>query len=142
MSGSNCCFLICIQTSQEAGQVVWYSHLFQNFPQFLVIHTDKGFGAVNEEEVDVFLDFSCFFYDPMDVGNLTCGFSFFSKSSLYIWKVSVHILRGEFPPKYIPQNGVPSYMSMCKVSHPDIISCLSEWLLLKRQEGLPWWSGG
>ena len=62
MSGSKCCFLTSIQISQEAGQVVWYSHLFKNFPQFVVIHTVKGFSAVNEAEVDVFLEFSCFLY--------------------------------------------------------------------------------
>jgi len=72
--------------------VVWCSHLFKNFPQFVVIHTVKGFSIVNEAEVDVFLDFSCFFYDPMDVGNLISGSSTFSKSSLYIWKFSVHVL--------------------------------------------------
>ena len=71
MSSSNCCFLTCLQISQEAGQVVWYSHLFQNFPQFVVIHTVKGFGIFNEAEVDVFLEFSCFFYDPADVGSLS-----------------------------------------------------------------------
>ena len=92
MSSSNCCFLTCIQVSQEAGQVVWYSHLFQNFPQFIVIHTVKGFGIVNKAEIDVFLELSCFFDDPMDVGNLISGFSAFSKSSLNIWKFSVHIL--------------------------------------------------
>ena len=70
MSCSNCCFLTCIQISQEAGKVVWYSHLLKNFPEFVVIHTVKGFGIVNKAEVDVFLEFSCFFYDPMDVGNL------------------------------------------------------------------------
>ena len=67
MSGSNCCFLTCIQVAQETGQVVWYSHLFKNFPQFVVIHIVKGFSIVNETEVDVFLKFSCFFYDPVDV---------------------------------------------------------------------------
>ena len=72
--------------------MVWCSHLFKNFPQFVVIHTVKGFSIVNEAEVDVFLDFSCFFYDPMDVGNLISGSSTFSKSSLYIWKFSVHVL--------------------------------------------------
>ena len=61
MSSSNCCFLTCIQISQDAGQVVWYSHLFQNFPQFIVIHTVKGFGIVNKAEIDVFLELSCFF---------------------------------------------------------------------------------
>ena len=84
MSRSNCCFLTCIQISQEAGQVVWYSHLFQNFPQFIVIHTVKGFGIVNKEEIDVFLELSCFFDDPADVGNLISGSSAFSKTSLNI----------------------------------------------------------
>ena len=90
MYSSNCCLLTCIQVSQEAGQVVWYSHLFRNFPQFVVIHTVKGFGIVNK--ADVFLELSCFFYDPMDVGNLISGFSAFPKSSLNIWKFTVHIL--------------------------------------------------
>src|SRR5574341_1168907 len=67
MSSSNCCFLICIQISQEADQVVWYSHLFQNCPQFIVIHTVKGFGIIKKEEIDVFLELSCFFHDPADV---------------------------------------------------------------------------
>ena len=89
MSSSNCCFLTCIQISQEADQVVWYSHLFQNFPQFLVNHTVKGFGIVNKAEVDVFLELSCFFNDSVDVGNLISGSSAFSKSSL---KFMVHIL--------------------------------------------------
>ena len=92
MSSSNCCFLIYIQISQEAGQVVWYSHLLKNFPQFVVIHMVKGFGIVNKAEVDVFLEFSCFFDDPANVGNLISGSSAFSKSSLNIWKFSVHIL--------------------------------------------------
>ena len=92
MSGSNCYFLTCIQTSQEAGKVVWYSHLFKNSPQFVMIHTVKGFSVVNEAEVDVFLKICCFFYDPADVGNLIFGSSAFSKSNLYIWKFSVHIL--------------------------------------------------
>ena len=81
MSGSNCCFLTCIQISQQTGKVVWYSHLFKNFSQFVVIHTVKGFRAVNKADV---LEFSCFFYDPTDVGNLFSGSSAFSKSSLYI----------------------------------------------------------
>ena len=84
MWGSNCCFLICIQISQEAGQMDWYSHLFKNFPQFIVIHTVKGFGIVNNAEIDVFLELSCFFYDLTDVGNLITGCSAFSKSSLNI----------------------------------------------------------
>ena len=70
MSSSNCCFLTCLQDSQEAGQVVWYSHLFQKLPQFIVIHTVKGFDIVNKAEIGVFLEFSCFFDDPADVGNL------------------------------------------------------------------------
>ena len=90
MSSSNCCFLTCIQISQEAGQVVWYSHLFQNFPQFIVIHTVKGFGIVNKAEIDVFLELPCFFDDPADVGNLVSGSSAFSKASLNIWKFTVH----------------------------------------------------
>ena len=68
MSSSNCCFLTCIQVCQEAGQVVWYSYLLQNFPQFIVMHTVKGFGIVNKAEIDVSLDLSCFFDDPADVG--------------------------------------------------------------------------
>ena len=72
--------------------MVWYSLLFKNFRQFVVIHTVKGFSVVNETEEDVFLEFSCFFYDPVDFGNLITGSATFSKSSLYIWKFSVHIL--------------------------------------------------
>ena len=81
-----------MQISQEAGQVVWYSHLFQNFPQFIVIHTVKGFGIVNKEEVDIFLELSSFFDDPTDVGNLISDFSDFSKLSLNIWKFMDNIL--------------------------------------------------
>ena len=90
MSSSNYCFLTCIQISQEAGQVVWYSHLFKNFPQFVVIHTIKDFSIVNEAEADVFLELSCFFYHPVDVGNLIAGSSAFYKPRLNIWKLSVH----------------------------------------------------
>ena len=72
--------------------MVWYSHLFKNFPQFVVIHAVKGFGVVNKAEVDAFLELSCFFHDPTDVGKLISGFSAFSKSSLNIWKFSVHVL--------------------------------------------------
>ena len=72
--------------------MVWYSHHFKNFPQFVVIHTVKGFGIVNKAEIDVFLELSCFFNDPTDVGNLTSASSAFSKSSLNIWKFMVHVL--------------------------------------------------
>ena len=88
MSGSNCCFLTCIQFSQEAGNVLWYSHLFKNFPQFVVIRTVNGFSIVNE--ADIFLEFSSFYCDPTDVENLTSGSSAFSKS------VSVEAWLGEF----------------------------------------------
>ena len=76
----------------EAGKVVWYSHLLKNFPQFVVIHTVKGFHVVNEAEVDVFLEFLCFLYDPVDVGNLISGSSDLSKPSLYIWKFLIQVL--------------------------------------------------
>ena len=92
MSSSNYCFLTCIQISQEAGQVVWYSHLLKNFQNFAVIHTVKGFGIVNKAEIDEFLKLSCFFHDPADVGNLISGSSAFSKSSLNIRKFTVHVL--------------------------------------------------
>ena len=86
MSSSNCCFLTCIQISQEADQVVWYSHLFQNFPLFIVIHTVKGFGIVNKAEIDAFLELSCFFHDPADVGNISILNLFVSVS----WGSIVH----------------------------------------------------
>ena len=100
MSSSNCCFLTCIQVSQEAGQVVWYSHLFQNFPQFIVVHTVKDFGIVNKAEIDVFLELSCFFDDPADVGNLISGSSAFLKPAwtsgssqfTYCWSLAWRIL--------------------------------------------------
>ena len=92
MSSSNCCLLTCTQISQEAGKGVWYSHLFKNFPQFVVIHTVKGFGIVNKADIDVFLELSCFFHDPADVGNLISGSSAFSKTNLNIRKFTVHIL--------------------------------------------------
>ena len=72
--------------------MVWYSHLLKNFPQFIVIHTVEGFGIVNKAEIDVFLELSCFFDDPVDIGNLISGSSAFSKTSLNIWKFRVHIL--------------------------------------------------
>ena len=92
MSSFNCCLLTCIQIFQEAGQAVWYSHLLKNFPQFIVICTIKGFGIVNEAEVDVFLELSCFIDDSADVGNLISGCSAFYKFSLNVWKFNVHIL--------------------------------------------------
>ena len=92
MSCSNFCFLTCIQVSQEVGQLVWYSHLLQNFPQFTVIHTVKGFGIVKKAEINVFLEISCFFDDPVDIGNLISVFSAFSKTILNIWKFVVYLL--------------------------------------------------
>ena len=92
MTGSKCFILTCIQVSQEAGKVVWYSHHFNNFLQFVVIHIVKGFSVVSEAEVYVFLKFLCIFYDPADVGSLISGSSVFSKSSLYIWVFLVHVL--------------------------------------------------
>ena len=91
MSIFNCCFVTCTQVSQEAGKVVWYSYLFQNFPQLVRIHTVKGFGIVHKAEVDIFLELLLFQWSN-DVSNLTSGSSAFSKSSLYIWKFSVHVL--------------------------------------------------
>ena len=91
MSGPKCCFLSCIQVSQEAGKVVWYFHLFKNFPQ-LVIHTVKGFSLVSEAEISFFLEFPCFLHDLMNTGNLISGSSAFSKPSLYIYKFLVHVL--------------------------------------------------
>ena len=100
MSGSNWCFLTWIQISQKAGQVVWYSHLLKNFPQFAVTHTVNGFSIVNEAEVDIFLELSCYFDDPTDGGNLISGSSAFSKSSwtseisrfMYCWSLAWRIL--------------------------------------------------
>ena len=88
---TNCFFLNCLQISQEAGQVVWYSHLFQNFPQFIVIHTVKAVDVANKAEIDI-LELPCFLDDPTDVGNVVCGSSAFSKTSLNIWKFMIHVL--------------------------------------------------
>ena len=90
MSGSNYCFLTCIQVSQEAGKFVWYSYLFKN--SLICCDPHKGFSVVNEAEVDVFLEFSCFFHDPTEVDNLISGSSALSEFSLYIWKFLVHVL--------------------------------------------------
>ena len=92
MSSSICCFLTCIQVSQETSKVIGYSHFLRNFSQFVVIHTVKSLSTVNEAKVDVFQKLFCFFYNPMDVGNLISGSSDFSKSRLYIWKLLVHTL--------------------------------------------------
>ena len=92
MSSSNCGFVTFIQISQEAGQVVCYSHLLKNFPQFVMIHKVRGFGIINKAEAGVFLELSCFYNDTVDVGNLISGSSAFSISSLNIWKFMVHIL--------------------------------------------------
>ena len=100
ISSSNCGFLTCIQISQEAGKVVWNSHLFKNFPQFVVIHIVKGFGIANKAEIDVFLQFSCFCNDPADVGNLVSGSSAFSNPAwtsgssqfTYCWSLAWRIL--------------------------------------------------
>ena len=92
MSGSNYWLLTRTQVSQKASKVVWYSYLLKNFPQFVVIHTVKGFSVVNVAEVDVFLELSCFFYHPTVIGNLISGTSAFSNSGLNIWEFPVHIL--------------------------------------------------
>ena len=92
ISSSNPCFLTCIQISREVGMVVWYSHLLKNFPHFVVFHIVKDFVKINKVEVDIFLELYCFFDDPTDVGNLISGSSAFSKSSLNIWKFSVHVV--------------------------------------------------
>ena len=92
ISGSKCYFLTCIQVSQKAGMMVWNSHLLKNFPQSVVIHTEKVCSVVSEAEVDIFLEFSCFFDEPTDVGNLISNSSVFSKTRLNIWKLSVNVL--------------------------------------------------
>ena len=90
IQGSNCCLLTCIQVFGDS-KMVWYSHLFKSFPQFVVIHTVKGFSIVIETEIDIFLEFPCFLYDPVNVGNLISGSSF-SKLMLDIWKFLVCII--------------------------------------------------
>ena len=92
MWNSNCGILVCIQVSQKTEKLVWHSHYFKNFPQFVSSYTIKAFSIVNEAEVDVFLELSCFCYDPINVGNLISVSSAFSKYSLYIWKFLVHAL--------------------------------------------------
>ena len=92
MTSSNYCFLTCIQVSQKTGKVVWYSHFFKTFPQFLMIHTVKGFNIVNKAELDIFLEFSSFLLNLMNIGSLISGSSAFSKPSLNIWKFLIHVL--------------------------------------------------
>ena len=120
MPSSNCCFLTCIQVSQKAGKVVWYSHPLKNFPQFVVIHTVKGFVIVNEAEVDVFLEFSCFFYNPMDDGNLISGSSAFSKSSLNIWKFMVYVLLEPGLENFEHYSASVTHYRMCATSKRSI----------------------
>ena len=117
MSSSNCCFLTRLRISQEVGQVVQYSHLLKNFPQFVMIYTVKGFGITNKAEVDVFLELSSFSDDPTDVGNLISGSSAFSKSSLNIWKFTIHILL-----KPGLENFAHYFASMC-----DECNCVVVW---------------
>ena len=118
MSSSYFCSLMCMQISQKPSQVVWYSHFFRNFPQFIVIHTVKGFGLVNEAEVDVLLELSCFVYHPADVGNLISCSSAFSKTSLNIWKFLVHVM-----PKLSLKDYEHNLTSM-----GDECSCLVVWI--------------
>ena len=139
MSSSNCCFLTCIQISQESGQVVWYSHLFKNFPQFVVIHTVQRFGIVNKTEVDIFLELACLFNDPTDDGNLISGTSAFSKSSLNIWKFTVHVLlkpglenfdsthQQIFYVYLQPPSGFHFWFIHPTIQHEPIFSSLSYW---------------
>ena len=104
--------------------MIWYSHLFQNFPQFIVIHTVKGFGIVNRAEIDVFLELSCFFDDPVNVDNLISGSSAFSKTSLNIWKFMVHgSCIAETPIQFLGQEDP---LEKGQATHSSIL-------------GLPWW---
>ena len=128
MSSSNRCFLTCIQISQEASQVVWYSHLFQNFLQFIVIHIVKDFGIVNKAEIDVFLELSCFFDDPVDVGNLISGSCTFSKISLNIWKFTVHMNFGgtqifnlEHSPRFGGYLGPHCFFILLQILYPTTL---------------------
>ena len=110
---SSCCFLTCIHISQDTGKVVWYSHLFKNFPHFVVIHIIKGFSVNKEAEVDVFLELPCFLHDLMNAGNFISGSSASSKSILYIWKFLAHVLlKGSL--KDLEYN-LPSMWNECKI---------------------------
>ena len=127
MSSSNCCFLTCIQISQEPGQVVWYSHLLMNFPQFVVIHTVKVFCIVNKAEVNVYLELSCFI-NPTVVGNLISGSSAFPKSNLNILNFMVHIL---LKPGLENFEHYFASMCICTVQRPFTFSiCYSAWFFV------------
>ena len=127
--GSNYLLLTCIQVLQETGKMVWYSHLFENFPQFAVIHTVKGSGVVNKAKVDVFLEFSCFFYDPKDVGNLISGFSAFSKSILKSvvtpWKFSTIFLVKTFLVSKLIKSTLLIIFGGFLLSHSQAKKCFS-----------------
>ena len=121
ISSSNCCFLTCIQISQEAGKMVRYFHFFKNFPQFVVIHRVKGFDIVNKAEVDVFLELCCFFDDPADVGNLISG-----TSAFFAWFSSVQSSRSIMSNSLRPhelQHARPPCPSLTPGVHPN--SCPS-----------------
>ena len=132
--------------------MVWSSHLFKNFPQFVVIHTVKGFNVVNKAEVDVFLELSCFFNDPADVGNLISGSSAFSKTSLNIWKFSVHVLlkpgfelascSATFcpggPPLSNSTSPAPGLSSFSFVLHREDYDSISSKSLRKGYPSIPW----
>ena len=145
MSSSNCCFLTCIQISQEPGQVVWFSPLFKNFTQFVVIYTVKGFVTVHKPEVNVFLEHSCFFDDPIDVANLVSGSSAFSKSSLNIWKFLVHpsdrgawwaavygVTQSQTRLKWLSSSS--TIEAWLKMQYLDAISKMTEWSLFVSKE--------
>ena len=134
MSSSNCCFLTCIRVSQEAGQVVWSSISFRIFHS-LLWSTVKGFGIVNKAEIDVFLELSHFFDDPVDAGYLISGSSAFSKTSLNIWKFSVHVLL---------KPGLENFehhLGKCKSKPRNTTLHLSIWLLPKKLENNECWWG-
>ena len=123
MSNSNCCFLTCIQVSQEEDQVVWYSHLFQNFPQFIVIHTVQGFGIVNKAEIDFFSGTLLLFDDPVDVGNLISGSSAFLNPAwtsgitwfTYCWSLAWRILS---IPLLVCSHRISNFLEeICSLSH-------------------------
>ena len=152
MSSSNCCFLTCIQVSQEAGQVVLYAHLFQNFPQFIVIQTVKGFGIVNKAEINVFLELSCFFDDPVDVGNLISVSSAFSKTSLKLLcllnffdreQKDLNIIKSQFfqPPKFFNRSlpWWPPCSVLTQISLNLVPLVLQEWILYNQSQII--WDG-